>query len=49
MNPTTRSVADGVLRRLLIDDQLGLVWRSMEFPRDARPTIEAVDIDGPAS
>jgi len=34
-----------VLRRLLIDNQLGLLWKSLGAPSDFKPVIRATDID----
>jgi hypothetical protein len=38
-------LAAGVLRRLLIDDELRRVWRSLNAPPGVEPTVEATDID----
>ncbi len=34
-----------VLRRLLLEDELGKLWKSMRWPRTVKPTVEAGDID----
>lgn len=39
----------GVLRRLLVDDQLGRLWRSIRAPKGVELTVEVTDLDTPIS
>ena len=39
----------GVLRRMLVDDELGRLWRSMQAPSGIYLSVDATDIDGPLS